>query len=196
MKTQNSTVEILRDAITQSDYKKMPLFSRFLATAWDLAALMAKTAPDECLVIRGDGSVFRGKTNHVKFEKMTMLAEKVVGKHDNEVDNFSEEKISISKNWANAPSPAFKNSWDKAVRGHLYEGDTTEPIFNMFVLKLQEVMEADPTCKDLTMHTVISPTRLSYHEIFIKGFPWSVAVGDKTSKFLYYRENGGEEVWC
>lgn len=160
--------------------------SRFLATAWDITALMAKLAPGESLIISEDGSIYQGR---VKTDKYRLLAEKLPKAHPTAFDDTGRFPMQTSS-WVNCPSATFKNSWEVAMRQRLYSDVEYAPIYDLFLERLEVTDMAD-----VTYHTIEAPNKLSYHEVHIKNFPLSVAVG-KSGNFLYFRMNGGEPKWA
>lgn len=102
-----------RSAEPKLSTEKLAGISQKLIGLWDIMAIWAKLQPGESLVLSADGSMHKGR---VKTEKLTHLKESFVGKSDGDFDGRGSQQYFITKSWAHAPSPAFKNAWELAAK--------------------------------------------------------------------------------
>ena len=185
--------EYFKAAKKAEESKGLKKLSRFLATMYELTVILAKTPPGQSIVIEADsGSVYRGR---VKTDKLVLLPERLPGRVDHAVDTHGRELATPYFEWTGVPEGGFKTSWDRAMRPHLYREHIVEPIYGEFQDALNEALEKDPNGSLIRTETVVDRQGLSYHEITVQGFDYSVAAIE-SGRFVYYRHKGGEPVWC
>lgn len=179
-----------REAESREKSRKLARVSDVLASLWEIGQIILKLKPGHSLIISEDGSMYTGRVN---VEKHTAIGKKYPGKSRHFTDAINRYENPLTKWWVNAPSPAFKNGWDLALRK---SKEVEHPIFELFLEYFAEYIRKNPTMEGVRYNIVVDALRLSYHEIIIPGCPVICAVTKDGSMVYYKHGKNGEEIWA